>query len=1123
MKCQKCQTDNKEEAKFCRKCGSKLLKICPQCGSENLPEDNFCDQCGNNFAIPIEPTRKELSFDQKIARIQRYLPMGLTDKILSQRDKIEGERKQVTVMFCDMVGFTALSERLGLEEAYAVMDKVYEILIHKVHDYEGTVNEMKGDGIIALFGAPIALEDAPQRAIRSAYAIHREMVKFSEQIRQEQKGMPPIKMRIGIHTGPVIVGTLGNDLRVEFKAVGDTVNMGSRMEELAQPGTTYVTKDIFRLTEGFFRFEALGDREVKGKQKPVEIYRVIAPSTRKTRFDVGAERGLTPFVGRERELELLLDGFESAKKGRGQAFSIMAEVGVGKSRLLYEFRKAIVNEDVTFLEGKCLSYGRGIAYHPITDILKSNFDIREDDRDCEITEKVRKGLKVLGADEASTLPYLLELLSVEDSGIDQLPMSPEARKDRILGALKRIIMKGSEIRPLIMAIEDLHWIDKSSEDSLKDVLDSISGARVLLIFTYRLEFVPTWGGRSYHSQMTLNRLSNRESLTMATHLLGNEDLDVGLEELILDKTEGVPFFIEEFIKSLKDLNIIERKDNKYCLAKDIQELAIPATIHDVIMARVDLLPEGAKEVFQTGSVIERDFSYELIKQVTALPEQELLSHLSVLKDVELLYERGIYPESTYIFKHALTREVVYDSILSKKRKRLHGEIGEAIEDLCKQNIGEQYGALAEHFIKSENYEKGSEYSKLAGKKAAKAASYTDAIEHAKKSVFCLERLAKTAATQRKIIDARTALSGYYNRLTRPLEAKEAVAPIVDLAMELNYLSAFPGIYTAFGLHSLWVEEDYSKGCEHLDKVLNVSKETRDYIYEYLARFFLGVAFCWFNCEFEKSLEYLKKSMDLSLSMNDLVGISFANGWCAQNYVFQGKIGLAHKLSKKSIDIAIESGDIYVKGMAYSSYGTCCYFRGLYDEGEDNLLKGLVFCEKTGEVAWGALASGWLGFIYSDMGEYQKSENYYKRAIEILESNSILPSWVNMWKVSISKAKILNQDKDISLNELFKYYKNNKLKILEGWMARFIGEILLNIDGNHVSEAADWAKKAIEMDKKNGVKLSLGQNHKFYAELFKRMGDQAKVREHLGKAVEAFRECGAEGYQRKAEKDLSSLS
>ena len=461
MKCPKCKTENLEGLKFCGECGAQLEKICPNCNFPNPPQFKFCGECGHNLTLSKEPLRKELSFEEKLAKIQRYLPEDLTQKILAQKDKIEGERKQVTVMFCDMEGFTTLTEKLGSEQMYSIMDQVYEILIQKVHDYEGTVNELTGDGIMALFGAPIALEDGPQRAIRSGLAIHRELTRFSDQMKQE-KGIPQIKMRIGIHTGPVVVGTLGNDLRVEFKAVGDTVNQASRMESLAEAGTTFVTEDTFKLTEGLFRFEALGEKQVKGKEELVKVYRVIAPSTRRTRFDISAERGLTPLVGRERELELLLDGFERVKAGKGQAFSIVSEAGVGKSRLLYEFRKAVTNEDINFLEGKCLSYSRGVAYHPVIDILKSNFDIREGEGDQEIREKIKRGLGIMKVDEPSTLPYLLELLSVKDSGIDKIPMSPEARKDRINEAIKRIVLKGSELRPLIIAFEDLHWIDINS-------------------------------------------------------------------------------------------------------------------------------------------------------------------------------------------------------------------------------------------------------------------------------------------------------------------------------------------------------------------------------------------------------------------------------------------------------------------------------------------------------------------------------------------------------------------------------------------------------------------------------------------------------------------------------------
>jgi predicted ATPase/class 3 adenylate cyclase len=787
MKCPKCQTKNPDERKFCRECGAKLLLVCPQCGSENLPSDKFCGECGHNLTLPSEPTPKDLSFDEKLDKIQRYLPKGLTEKILSQRDKIEGERKQVTVMFCDMEGFTSLVESLGPEEAYSVMDHVYEILIHKVHDYEGTVNEMTGDGIMALFGAPIALEDAPQRAIRSAMAIHREMARFSDKLKREQKGIPPLKMRVGINTGPVVVGTLGNDLRVEFKAVGDTVNLASRMEELADPGTTYVTGDTFKLTEGLFRFEALGEKAVKGSEEPVTVYRAVAPSTRRTRFDVSTERGLTPFVGRERELGLLLDGFQRAKAGRGQAISIMSEAGVGKSRLLYEFRKAISNENATFLEGRCLSYSRGASYHPVIDILKSNFDIHEGDGDTEIREKIKRGLKILGIDEASTLPYLLELLSVKDSGIDEIPMSPEARKDRIIEALKQIVLKGSEIRPLIMAYEDLHWIDKSSEDQLKHLLESIPGAKVVLLFTYRPEFVHTWGGKSFHSQVTLNRLSNRESLTMISHLLGTEEIDSDLEDFVLEKTEGVPLFIEEFIISLKDLRIIERKDNKYHLAKNIQNVAIPSTIQDVIMARVDSLPEGAKKVLQIGSVIEREFGHNLVKLVTRLPEKELLSHLSVLKDSELLYERGIYTQSTYIFKHAVIKDVSFQSLLKSTRQKYHRQIAQVIEQHFPETAEGHPEVLGHHFTEADLVEQAIPYWQNAGEIAIRRSANLEAIDHLSMALEMLktlperpERMQQELELQIALGPALMAVKGY-----TVLEVEKAYARARELCQKLG--------------------------------------------------------------------------------------------------------------------------------------------------------------------------------------------------------------------------------------------------------------------------------------------------------------------------------------------------
>jgi len=1071
---------------------------------------------------PVETSPKDLSFDEKLTKIQKYLPKGLTEKILAQRDRIEGERKQVTVMFCDMEGFTQLSEKFGPEDVYTIMDKVYEILIHKVHDYEGTVNEMTGDGIMALFGAPITLEDAPQRAIRSSLSIHREMAKLNGEFKHEKGDFPPIRMRIGIHAGPVVVGTLGNDLRVEFKAVGDTVNIASRMEGLAEPGTTYITGDTFKLTEGFFRFEAQGERKLKGREELVRIYRVIAPSTRRTRFDVNAERGLTPFVGRERELELLLDGFERAKAGRGQAFSIVSEAGVGKTRLLYEFRKAIINEDATFLEGKCLSYSRNIAYHPVIDILKSNFDIQEDDGDSEIREKVRGGLKILDADEASTLPYLLELLSVKDSGIDKIPMSPEAKKDRIIEAIKRITLKGAVTRPLVIATEDLHWIDKISEDYLKNLLDNISGARVFLIFTYRSEFVHTWGGRSYHSQVNLNRLSNRESLIMVSHFLGTIDIDSDIMELILAKSEGVPFFVEEFIKSFKELKVIERKNNRYHLAKSIQKVSIPSTIQEVIMARVDSLPEGVKEVLQIGSAIEREFRYELIKRVTGLPENKLLSALSALKDSELLFERGIFPESTYVFKHALTREVVYASILDRRKKRLHDDIGNAIEELYKNNVDEYCGILAEHYLVGENYVKAAELSRQAGRKAVRAVSFEDAISFGEKWITCLEKLPPSEEVEKKIVDARTTLGFYNLQLQHWDEAKKVINPIIDLALKHNYKRRLTQIYTVIGIQSHWIGEDYLKSVEYLEKAIKTAEETNNFISLIFANHFIGHVFAD-NCEFEKGLYHIKKALEIVEMGNVLWSIAIHKACIAWTiYCNQGKINAAYQTSNEALGLAEESGDILSKTEAFVNHGVCCYKKGFIDEAEEHLLMGKDFSERASLLSHGLLANWCLGDVYILTGDHRRAHEYYNNALSYEKLGFVGPSWLNLLRLIITFAKVMNNEKDIDLKSLYSHVSQNKIRRLEGSFRRYLSEILLNIDDDHISEAEDWIKQAIEADKKNGVMFELGIDHAVCAEIFKRKGDKSKAREMLDRAIEIFKKCGADGWIQKYEKELTKL-
>jgi class 3 adenylate cyclase/tetratricopeptide (TPR) repeat protein len=1033
MKCPECQAENREGRKFCQQCGAKLVVVCAECGYENLPGERFCGECGRNLTLPSEPAPKDLSFDEKLDKIQRYLPKGLTEKILAQKDRIEGERKQVTVMFCDMEGFTPLTERLGPDEAYGIMDQVYEILIHRVHHYEGTVNEMTGDGIMALFGAPIALEDAPQRAIRSALSIHREISKFSDRIKKEEEAIPAIKMRIGIHTGPVVVGSVGNDLRVEFKAVGDTVNMASRMEGLAEPGTTYVTEDVFSLTEGLFRFEALGEKQVKGKEVPVKVYHVLAPSTRRTRFDVSAERGLTPFVGRERDLDLLHDALERCKTGRGQAVSIMGDAGVGKSRFLYELRKVVSNEDITFLEGKSLSYSRNVAYHPLIDILKSNFDIHDEDGDSEIRKKVEKGLKILGADEASTLPYLLELLSVKDSGIEEISLSPEAKRNQIIEALKRITLKGSEIRPLILAFEDLHWIDKSSEECLKHMMDSISMARVLMIFTYRPDFVHTWGHRSYHSQVNLNRLSNRDSLAMVTYLLGTENIDTQLEEFLLQKTEGIPLFIEEFVKSLRNLKIIERTDGRYFITKDIKDVAVPSTVQDVIMARVDSLPEGMKSLLQTGSAIGREFSCDLIKRMTGLSEFELHSYLSGLRDAELLYERGIYPQSTFIFKHALTQEVAYNSLLQKRRKEIHESVGRAIEELYPERLEEYYELLAYHYRRSDNSDKAYHYLKLSGTKSTRTHSHWEAFRFYRAAIDVLNRLAATEENKKEQIEIRVLLSipmlllGYPEDSVELLHEGEKYAKEIGDERSLVILhSKLANYYSIHGEPLLAIK--YTEGpfqqakksqdiglmaqiaCELCSSYLHAPEfqKIADLAYEVLMllekshreRDFFGtrynvysalcayrvLAFGWLG-NFDEGKVFFEKGLRFATEINAQYSLGWTEFCYGHFFLTKGASKGAVEHFQKSIGHWEKAQALFITGAAWGGLGYGYYLLGELETAKRYIEKGLRIHTDAGPTFWMSLLFWLLGVVHLDLGDLKSAHNHMTEAVRLAHENN----------------------------------------------------------------------------------------------------------------------------------------
>ncbi len=716
MDCPRCGTQNPPDAKFCRGCGARVEAVCPACGHSNLPGSRFCTECGGPLVADARAPSQKAG----------YTPKHLADKILKARSAIEGERRQVTVLFADLAGFSALAEQRDPEEVHAIVERCFEMIATEVHRFEGTINQYTGDGVMALFGAPIAHEDAPRRAAHAALAIQRAVHDLSRELapRLERN----LEMRIGLNTGPVVVGKIGDDLRMDYTAVGDTTNVAARLQQNARPGSVLAGATTHRLIAGYFETVDVGQLSVKG-HAPVQAFEVLRARGRKARLDVASERGLTPLVAREPELATLMDLFNRARDGRGQVVFVAGEAGIGKSRLLVEFRRrlAAAREPVTWLEGRCISFGQSNPLLPVVDQLRENFGIEEFDGEPEIIAKVAHGMQRLRGLEPH-VPFVRYLLSVDPGDPAVAAMDASQRRKRTFDAVLAMSLRGAALRPLVFVFEDLHWVDTSTEEYLAALIDSVAATRIMIVATHRLGYSPPFGTRSFQTRITLSPLSEADALVMAGRMLGVERFPADVTRALLDKAEGVPLFVEEVTKTFLDLGILERDNGGFRVVRPIRDVAVPDTINDIIMARLDRLGEEGKRTVQLASVIGRQFLRRLLERIAGLTG-ELEGFLQELKALEIIYEQGLLPEPAYIFKHAVIQDVAYQSLLVQRRKELHRAVGRAIEELYPDRLAEHYEELAHHFVEGEQWAEAFRYSVLAGDRAAHSFASAEARRH----------------------------------------------------------------------------------------------------------------------------------------------------------------------------------------------------------------------------------------------------------------------------------------------------------------------------------------------------------------------------------------------------------
>ncbi len=713
---------------------------CPECGSEKPRTDNFCNHCGCRLHASSSSSLAPGSLDEKIEKLQRYLPQGIPRKIISQKSKLEGERRFVTVLFCDMEGFTNLVDRLDSEKAYRVMDQIYEVLIQSVHRFEGTVNEMTGDGIMALFGAPIAMEDAPQRALRASIEIHGEMQAFSRQ----HPEVGHVRMRVGIHTGLVVVGTLGNDLKVEFKAVGDTVNLASRLEKMAEPGSTYLTEETYRQTKNQFYFETVGRKFIKGRGDSVTVYKVLSAKQNIFRSRLGAKRMIgAKMIGRHKELDRLELQLIKVVNGSGSVVNIIGEAGIGKSRLVAELKNREAMGRVTALEGRAISIGKNLSFHPIIELLREWLGIKQNDDETIAFKKLKTAIQSLYPDETDMrLPFVAALLGIRLFGryakrLDGI--EGESLEKLILKNLRELFVRASELKPLVIFIEDLHWSDESTITLLESLFGLSKSHRILFVNVFRAGYSDT-GERIveslkdqraiYHVEIKLEPLGQQKSESLVKSILRSVVLNKTLVDQIVSRAGGNPYFIEEIVRALIDEKALLIKDGQFRVSPTIASVIIPHTITDVLMTRIDQLEETTRDLIRIASVIGRRFLYRIVRDVAAGIET-IDGQLAYLKEVQLISEYNQGGEVEYFFKHGLAQEAVYMSMLPQRRKDLHLKVARSIEKLFKGKLQEFYGVLSYHFNQGEDFSKAEEYMLKAGNEAMNISASSEALNYYK--------------------------------------------------------------------------------------------------------------------------------------------------------------------------------------------------------------------------------------------------------------------------------------------------------------------------------------------------------------------------------------------------------
>jgi len=1103
MKCPRCQHENPPQAKFCLECGARVALTCTKCRSELPAGAKFCLECG-------EPVASQATAEPRFTSPESYTPKHLAEKILTSKAALEGERKQVTVLFADLKGSMELLADRDPEEARKILDPVLERMMDAVHHYEGTVNQVMGDGIMALFGAPLAHEDHAVRACYAALRMQESVKKYAEEVRRSHAAV--VKIRVGLNSGEVVVRAIGSDLHMDYTAVGQTTHLAARMEQLADPGAIVITPDTLALAEGYVETTPLGPVQVKGLSQPVEVCEITGAGSVRTRFQAAAARGLTRFVGRDAELAELRRAVEQARQGRGQVRAVVGQPGVGKSRLFHEFIRSAPAAGCLILESSSVSYGKARPYLPVIDLPKAYFRIEDRDDAQKISEKITG--RILSVDDAlhAALPAFLSLLDVPVEDGRWQALDPPQRRHQTLNAVRRLLLWESRVQPLLIAVENLHWVDSETQALFDGLVESLPAAGILLLVNYRPEYQHGWGNKSYYGQLRIDPLPPESADELLRALVGEDVALQPLKRLLIERTEGNPFFLEESIRTLIETQVLTGERGAYRLAKDVTSIRVAPTVQAVLAARIDRLSPENKRLLQSAAVIGKDVPLALLQAIADGSEDDVRRGLSALQAAEFLYEATLFPDLEYTFKHALTHEVAYGSLLQKTRLALHARIVEAIESFYADRMNEQVERLAYHAFRAEMWEKAVSYLRQAGTKAFARSANSESAASFEQALVALGHRPETRETLEHAIDLRFDLRnsllplGRFETFHGYLREAEVLAKKLDDQRRLGWTSVYL-------CHYFWMTGCSREARTFGQSAYAIAERLGDFRLTVVASFYLGLA-CFAAGDTGQAEEFLRKTVpslegDLSRERCGLAGFPsvMARSYLGLAVAHRGDLEEGIALAQEGVHLAESLDHPYSLIVACWSLGSLYGVKGELGQAAHALERGLALCREWKLTVLSPLVTGPLGYVYALSGRVAEGLTLLHQALEGMESMG-RGAYHSLVLVQLGEASVQAgglEGAGAFAERALQLTRARGERGYEALALRLLGDLATHGQPPDVAGAEGHYRAAMALANSLGMRPLIAHCHLDLGKLYRRTGNQQVAQEHLTTATTMYRE------------------